>query len=66
MITWQDAITRLIKPGRAVLTKLPRGATIGSPGDAEQQRRLLETALQQLTRPLPTPPVITTETLTNE
>ncbi len=66
MITWHDAITRLVKPGRVVFTKLPRGATVGTPGDTEQQRRLLATVLQQLTHPLPMAPVVTAETLTDD
>ena len=37
--------TEKIRYPRAVLVRFPRGATVGTPGDAAQQRRVLEDAL---------------------
>lgn len=63
-ITWRDAIARLVQPGRVVLTQLPRGATLGTPGDAAQQRRLLEATLDRLRVPPSAAPLVLRETLT--
>jgi hypothetical protein len=38
--------TEKIKYPRAALVRFPRGATVGTPGDAAQQRHVLEDALR--------------------
>jgi hypothetical protein len=40
--------TRITAPPRVTFTKLPRGSTLGRPGDAAQQRRILEGTLALL------------------
>lgn len=57
MVTWRDAIVRMLKPPRAVTTKLPRGAALGAPNDPAQQRRVLEGTLALLEQPAPLDPV---------
>jgi D-proline reductase (dithiol) PrdB len=37
-----------VKPPRAVLTRFPRGATVGAPGHHEQQRQVLLDTLATL------------------
>jgi hypothetical protein len=49
--------TRITAPPRATFTRLPRGATLGAPGDAAQQRRILEATLELLAREAPLKPV---------
>lgn len=48
LTTWNAGITRLTAPPRGTFTKLARGATIGKPHDAAQQRRVLEATLALL------------------
>ncbi|MBA3946893.1 MAG: hypothetical protein H0X37_20315 [Herpetosiphonaceae bacterium] len=50
-------MTRLTMPPRATFTRLARGATLGRPGDAAQQRRVLEATLALLARDAPLEPV---------
>lgn len=50
-------------PPRAAFTRLARGATLGRPGDAAQQRRVLEATLALLARPAPLEPVQLDESL---
>ena len=49
--------TRITAPPRITFTRLPRGATLGAPGDAAQQRRILEATLELLAREAPLKPV---------
>ena len=42
LTSWNAGVTRLTMPPRATFTRLARGATLGRPGDAAQQRRVLE------------------------
>ena len=44
-------------PGRATFTNLKRGGTVGNPGDAAQQRRVLDATLALLEQEAPIPPV---------
>jgi hypothetical protein len=57
--------TRITAPPRVSFTSLPRGATLGSPGDTAQQRRILEATLELLTRAAPLKPVYLDEKLEN-
>ena len=51
--TWNAGRTRVTAPARATFTKLSRGATIGKPHDAAQQRRVLEATLALLAQDAP-------------
>ncbi|MEM7348647.1 MAG: hypothetical protein AAF485_30835 [Chloroflexota bacterium] len=53
LTTWNAGVTRLTMPPRATFTKLARGATIGQPNDAAQQRRVLEATLALLAQDAP-------------
>lgn len=53
LTTWLAGITRLTAPPRGTFTKLARGATIGQPHDAAQQRRILEATLALLAQDAP-------------
>ncbi|MCG8348897.1 MAG: hypothetical protein MI924_14085 [Chloroflexales bacterium] len=57
MTSWNGGATRLTAPPRATFTRLARGSTIGRPGDAAQQRRILEKTLALLERDAPLDPV---------
>ncbi len=57
LTTWSAGITQRIKPPRATYTRLNRGATLGQPGDAAQQRRVLEATLALLALDAPLDPV---------
>ena len=57
LTSWNPGLTRRTKPPRATFTKLGRGATLGMPGDAAQQRRVLEATLALLARDAPLEPV---------
>ncbi len=41
-------VLELIRPPRAVVTAFPRGATVGAPGNREQQRQVLLDTLATL------------------
>ena len=49
--------TRITAPPRVTFTPLPRGATLGVPGDSAQQRRILQSTLELLAREAPLKPV---------
>ena len=49
--------TRITAPPRVTFTRLPRGATLGAPGDPAQQRRILEATLELLALEAPLKPV---------
>jgi hypothetical protein len=57
LTSWNAGRTRLTAPPRATFTKLDRGAALGRPGDAAQQRRVLEATLALLTHDAPLKPV---------
>lgn len=57
LTTWNAGVTRLTLPPRATFTRLARGATLGKPGDAAQQRRVLEATLALLAQDAPQEPV---------
>lgn len=63
MVTWRDAVARMVKPPRALFHKLPRGAAIGAPHDPAQQRRVLEAALNLFSQPAPLDPVVVNESM---
>ena len=44
-------------PSRATLTRLNRGATLGEPGDAAQQRRVLDATVALLAHDAPIEPI---------
>ncbi len=55
--SWNAGVTRLSGPPRATFTQLPRGSTLGHPGDEAQQRRILERTLELLRQDAPLEPV---------
>jgi len=57
MTGWNAGKTRSVAPPRATITNLPRGATLGQPGDPAQQRRVLEATLALLAQDAPLEPV---------
>jgi hypothetical protein len=57
MTSWNPGKTRSVAPPRATITNLPRGATLGQPGDPAQQRRVLEATLALLSQDTPLEPV---------
>ncbi|MBZ0276852.1 MAG: hypothetical protein K8I60_11945 [Anaerolineae bacterium] len=57
MTSWNAGRARPTTPPRATFTRLDRGATLGKPGDAAQQRRVLEATLALLAQPAPLDPV---------
>lgn len=63
LTSWNAGVTRLTAPPRATFTRLARGATLGRPGDAAQQRRVLEATLALLAHDAPLEPVTLDETL---
>ena len=62
LTSWNGGRTRLTMPPRATITRLARGATIGLPNYAAQQRRILESTLALLYKEAPVPPVTLIET----
>lgn len=61
--TWNAGIGRLMNPPRMTTTRLLRGATLGAPGDAAQQRRVIEATLALLNETAPLSPVSLQETM---
>lgn len=57
LTSWNAGMTRITLPPRATFTKLNRGATLGRPHDAAQQRRVLEATLALLAQDAPLEPV---------
>lgn len=57
LTSWNAGVTRLSGPPRATFTKLPRGSTLGQPGDRAQQRRVLLSTLALLRQEAPLEPV---------
>jgi len=62
LTSWNAGVTRLAGPPRATFTRLPRGSTLGRPGDKEQQMRILERTLALLNEDAPLEPVTLDET----
>ena len=52
LTSWSGLIRRTAPP-RATTTRLNRGSTLGMPGDAGQQRRVLEATLALLAQEAP-------------
>jgi len=52
-LTSWNPVLRLANPPRATLTRLNRGATVGEPHNAAQQRRVLEATLALLAAEAP-------------
>ena len=57
LTSWNPGVTRLTAPPRATFTRLARGATLGRPHDAGQQRRVLVATLALLKEDAPLDPV---------
>ena len=57
LTSWNAGVTRLTMPPRATFTRLARGATLGRPGDAAQQQRVLAATLALLAQDAPLAPV---------
>ena len=57
LTSWNPGVTRLTAPPRATFTRLARGATLGMPHDAGQQRRVLQATLALLSADAPQKPV---------
>lgn len=55
--SWLGSVTRLTKPPRATFTRLQRGSTLGHPGDAAQQIRVLRATLALLEQDAPLAPI---------
>ncbi len=57
LTSWSMGFTRPTMPPRATYTRLARGATLGQPHDAAQQKRVLEATLTLLAQDAPLKPV---------
>ncbi len=57
LTSWNAGRTRITMPPRAAFSRLNRGATLGEPGNPEQQRRVLEQTLALLAQDAPIEPV---------
>jgi hypothetical protein len=57
LTSWNAGRTRITLPPRATFTRLARGATLGRPHEAAQQRRVLEATLALLAQDAPLEPV---------
>lgn len=53
--SWSEGLAKLTAPPRVTATKLPRGSTLGHPGDCAQQRRVLEATVALLEEDAPIP-----------
>lgn len=62
LTSWNAGVTRLTAPPRATFTGLPRGSTLGHPGDKAQQRRVLAKTLALLAQDAPVEPARLDET----
>jgi hypothetical protein len=65
VVAWNGGRIRLVSVPRVVITRLQRGTVFGRPGDATQQRRILEAALALLKDDAPLEPVTLNERLEN-
>ncbi len=62
VVAWNGGRIRLVHPPRVVITRLQRGLVFGRPGDAAQQRRVLNSALDLLGQDAPLDPLTLDET----
>ena len=62
LTSWSKGLVRLTMPPRATTTDLPRGSTVGAPGDTAQQRRVLLETLALLEQTAPLEPIHLNET----
>jgi hypothetical protein len=53
LTSWNPGRTRPTMPPRAVYTSLSRGATLGQPGNPDQQRRVVQATLSLLAQDSP-------------
>lgn len=53
MTSWSAGLAIPTAPPRITITRLPRGSTIGMPGNHAQQRRVLEATLELLEQNAP-------------
>ena len=65
VVAWNGGRIRLVSVPRVVITRLQRGTVFCRPGDATQQRRILEAALALLQDDAPLEPVTLNERLVN-
>jgi hypothetical protein len=56
LTSWHAGIIRRTAPPRAVITRLPRGSTMGHPHHIQQQQTVLEAALALLEKDAPQAP----------
>jgi len=56
LTSWSGLIRR-VAPPRCTVTRMARGRTLGEPGDAAQQRRILQATLALLAHDAPLPMV---------
>ena len=61
LTSWNAAMVRVTLPPRSTITRLARGATLGAPGDADQQRRVLDATLGLLAQEAPLAPLVLDE-----
>jgi len=57
LTSWNAGRTRVTMPPRATFTKLKRGGTMGNPGDADQQKRVLLATMGLLAQDAPIRPI---------
>jgi hypothetical protein len=65
LTSWNAGRTRITMPPRATFTRFKRGATLGKPGDSEQQRRVLRDTLALLALDAPLTPLLLDEDADN-
>jgi hypothetical protein len=61
LTTWNAGRARVTMPPRAIFTKLNKGASLGEPGDAAQQLRILKATLDLLAQDAPIKPIYLAE-----
>jgi len=61
LTSWSFGLTRGTLPPRGTYTHLINGATLGQPGDQDQQRRVLNATLALLAEDAPLDPVMLDE-----
>jgi hypothetical protein len=61
VVAWNGGRIRLVSVPRVIITRLSRGVVFGNPGNAPQQRRVLEAALALLAQDAPLEPVTLAE-----
>jgi hypothetical protein len=56
VVAWNGGLIRLVKPPRAIISKLDRGLVFGRPRDMVQQLRVLTASLALLEKDAPQEP----------